>query len=644
MLKRAHIGIILLLISQSAALLGQIRLPRLISDGMILQQNVVTNIWGWASPMETVVVEFADTTYQTNASETGNWKIALKPMLAGGPHRMVLRASNTITVSDILFGEVWVCSGQSNMELPMRRVRPKYPTEIANAENPNIRLFAVPQRYDFLTPQQDLPAGKWQTATPESVLGFSATAYFFANELYQKYKTPIGLIHASLGGSPAEAWMSESALRAFPEHLREAEKFRDQALIHQVEEADRQRIGAWYKLLWQRDEGSQKGSQSWTEPALDFSDWKKMNVPGYWLDHDVNIGNGVVWFRKNIQIPTALAGAAARLELGRIVDADSVFLNSVLVGSTGYQYPPRWYEIPEGILKAGNNALVVRVINSSGKGGFVLDKPYELTIGSQKIDLKGEWSYRQGAAMEPLASQTFIRWKPLGLFNAMIHPLLNYSIKGVIWYQGESNADKPKEYRELFPALIRDWRKHWQQGDFPFLFVQLANFQESQPQPSESNWALLREAQLKTLGLPNTGMAVTIDIGEWNDIHPLNKKEVGRRLALAAQGIAYGDEKIVYSGPVLESFKIKKEQVVLTFKKGSQLIAKDNKPLSGFAIAGADGAFVWADARIQKNKIIVSNSTIARPVAVRYAWAGNPAGANLFNEAGLPASPFRTDE
>ncbi|NUO03556.1 MAG: sialate O-acetylesterase, partial [Saprospiraceae bacterium] len=255
----------------------------------------------------------------------------------------------------------------------------------------------------------------------------------------------------------------------------------------------------------------------------------------------------------------------------------------------------------------------------------------------------GEWHYRRGATMEPLASQTFIRWKPLGLFNAMIYPLLNYRIKGVIWYQGESNASRPQEYRRLFPAMITDWRNHWQQGNFPFLFVQLANFMEARPQPSESNWALLREAQLKTLSLPQTGMAVAMDIGEWNDIHPLNKKDVGRRLALVAQATAYGEKKMVFSGPVFQKIKIKKNRAVLTFDQRSKLTSKDDKPLTGFAIAGSNGQFVWATASIKKNKIIVSAEGVPHPVAVRYAWADNPEGANLYNEAGLPASPFRTD-
>ncbi len=635
-----RIGLILLLAGQAAVAFCQIKLPRLISDGMVLQQGKSTKIWGWATPMEPIQVEFAGSSYNTITNANGEWHIALKTLQAGGPYPMVLRGSNTITLSNILIGEVWLCSGQSNMELPMRRVSPVYGQDIANAENPNIRQFTVPQQYDFSTPHTDLTGGQWVSATPESVLAFSATAYFFAKEIYEKYKIPVGLIHASLGGSPAEAWISESTLQAFPDHLSEAKKFRDNALIQQIESGDRLRSQAWYNLLRQKDEGYQTPGKPWFDPALDDSDWKKRDIPGYWPE----TGNGVVWLRKELEIPAELSGQAARLNLGRIVDADSVFINGTFVGTTSYQYPPRWYSVPAGILKPGLNSLVVRVISNIGSAGFVPDKPYELTIGQHKIDLKGEWRYRIGATMEPLASQTFIRWKPLGLFNAMIHPLLNYRIKGVIWYQGESNTRNPKEYRQLFPALINDWRKHWNQGDFPFLFVQLANFMEAKPQPSESNWAMLREAQLKTLSLPETGMAVTIDIGEWNDIHPLNKKDVGRRLALAARGIAYGDKKVVYKGPTFRKIEIKGSEAVLTFEKGSKLVSKGGEPLNGFAIAGEDKKFVWAEARIENNKIIVQSKAVKSPVAVRYAWADMPLGINLYNEAGLPASPFRTDD
>ena len=637
-------GLILILMSLSVPpMFGQVRLPRLISDGMVLQRDARVNLWGWAGAHEKLSIAFCDSVYRTSANEKGEWTVVLSHLKAGGPFTMSVRATNTITIKDVMVGEVWVCSGQSNMELPMKRVRPLYEGEIARSENPHIRYFAVPQKYDFNTPATDLESGKWQSPDPNTVLGFSAVAYFFGAELYAKYHVPIGLINASLGGSPVESWMSEEALKEFPVHYREAERFKDPAVIKQIESADKTRIDAWHKLLREKDEGYRDSLKLWYTPALDVADWSSMTIPGYWADTPLGSVNGVVWFRKEVNLPASMAGRQAKLNLGRIVDADQAFVNGVLVGTTSYQYPPRWYEIP-GPLKEGRNTIVVRVVSNIGKGGFVLDKPYELVCSGQTIDLKGPWRYRLGATMEPLASQTFIRWKPLGLYNAMLAPLLNYSIKGVVWYQGESNAERPIEYRTLFPALIRDWRQKWNREDLPFLFVQLPNFMETKQEPSESNWALLREAQLKTLSLPHTGMAVAIDIGEWNDVHPLYKKDVGKRLALAAQKVAYHDDKVVYSGPIYESMKIEGGKVVVSFTNTGGGLAVRGDELRCFAIAGADKRFVWAKARIENDKVVVWSEQVPDPVAVRYAWADNPEGANLYNAEGLPASPYRTDK
>ncbi len=630
------------LLSQTA--FCEVRLPRLISDGMVLQRDAEVKIWGWALPREKITIDFKGKKYNTTTGKCGKWSISLSPMKAGGPFDMKINGSNNLIIKDILIGDVWICSGQSNMEISMKRVSPLYEYEIANSENIYIRYFTVPKKYNFNTPQKDLEFGNWQKMNPENILGFSAIAYFFAKELYKKYHIPIGLINSSLGGSPAEAWISEEPLKAFPEFYEEAQKFKDNTLISQIINSDKERISAWYNLLRVKDKGYENPEEIWYNPTLDVSDWDTIKIPGYWVNTPLGSVNGVVWFRKEIDIPASMAGKKAKLLLGRIVDADSAFINGVFVGTTGYQYPPRRYEIPSGLLKEGKNIIVVRVISNIGNGGFVLDKPYDLVVGEEKIDLTGEWRYKLGAKTPPLEGQTFIRWKPLGLFNAMISPLLNYRIKGVIWYQGESNAGEPLKYRKLFPALIKDWRENWNQGDFPFLFVQLPNFMEAKDEPSESNWAILREAQLKTLSVHNTGMAVAIDIGEWNDIHPLNKKDVGRRLALAAQKVAYGGEDVVSSGPIYKNMEINGNKIILKFTNtGSGLVAKGGEKLKHFAICGADRKFVWAEAKIKGNKVIVWNDNISKPVAVRYAWADNPEGANLCNKEGLPASPFRTD-
>jgi len=628
----------------SQAAFCRIRLPRLVSDGMVLQRGDSVKIWGWADPEEKVTINFNDKTYNAITGTDGKWAVMLSELKTGGPYSMEITGSNRIILKDILIGEVWVCSGQSNMDLPIARVEERYADVIANSNNPAIRRFFVSKRYDFNTPQGDLESGSWESANPETIRRFTATGYFFAKELYEKYKVPIGLVHASVGGSPAEAWLSEDALKEFPTHLETAGKFKDSDYLKQIADKDKVVSDAWYSLLQQKDNGLAEGQKPWFDPTYDASEWATMNVPGYWADGPLGNVNGVVWFRKEIDVPASMTDKPARLLLGRVVDSDRTYVNGKFVGSVSYQYPPRKYDLPENLLKAGKNIVVVRVVNNAGRGGFLLDKPYQLTVGDRTIDLKGPWQYKLAATMEPLPGKTFIEWQPMGLYNGMIAPLLNYTIKGIIWYQGESNTGRPREYQKLFPALIADWRREWGRGDFPFLYVQLANYMQVKDQPSESNWAELREAQLKTLAIPNTAMAVAIDIGEWNDVHPLNKEDIGKRLALGAQKVAYGDETIVYSGPIYQSMKTEENKITLTFSHiGSGLTAKDGGELKYFAIAGADKKFVWAKAKIQGDTVIVWNDDIANPVAVRYAWADNPEGANLYNKEGLPASPFRTD-
>lgn len=620
---------------------AQVRLPVLISDGMILQRDTELKIWGWADANETITVNFKGKDYSASPNGNGKWFITLEQLQAGGPFDMLISGTNKITLKNILIGDVWVCSGQSNIELPMERVKEKYLDIIANSENPNIRQFLVPKKYNFQSPQEDLSEGKWQSANPQTVLQFSAAGYFFAKSLHEKYKVPIGLINSGLGGSPVQSWMSEDALKKFPEYLQEAEKFEDANYINEIQQKDKAASDEWYGTLNKLDQGNQQ--IKWSDVNYPAADWDTMNIPGYWEDQGLGKINGVVWFRKEIDVPASMTGKPAKLNLGCIVDADTVYVNGKFVGTTSYQYPPRKYDIPADLLKAGKNIIVIRVINTSGRGGFVKEKPYELSAGEQTIDLKGKWLCKLGAKIEPLSPPTFIQWKPEGLYNAMIAPLLNYKIKGVIWYQGESNTGKPGQYYDLLSTMINDWRQKWNQGNFPFLFVQLPNFMLPQEQPSESNWAILREQQLKTLSVPNTAMAVTIDIGEWNDIHPLNKEDVGKRLALAAQKIAYDDD-VVYSGPIFDSMKIEGNKIILSFTNiGGGLVAKGGE-LKQFSIAGADKKFVWAKAEINGDKVIVWNDSIAEPVAVRYAWADNPEGANLYNKEGLPASPFRTDE
>jgi len=622
---------------------AQVRLPHLISDGMVLQRDMPLKIWGWAAANEHINIRFNNRTYRCTAGSDGKWSVMLDAMKAGGPYDMQIDGSNHLQLANILVGDVWICSGQSNMVLPMERVKEKYPDEIASAVYPFIRQFFLPTRYNFNKREDDVPNGHWEEANPTTVLSFSAAAYFFAKTLFQKYHVPIGLINTSVGGSPAEAWMSEDGLRSFPSYMAILQKDKDSIYVDSIKKADNSVSNTWNKYIADNDKGLHD-TKAWFDTGYDASAWQTMPVPGYWADHGLKNVNGVVWFRKEINVPQQMAGKPAKLLLGRIVDMDVVYVNGVMSGTTGYQYPPRRYELPAGVLKLGKNIIVVRVINNSGRGGFVLDKPYTLTAAGQTIDLTGEWQYNLGTTAKPLPPSTFFQYKPEGLFNSMIAPLVNYQIRGVVWYQGEANTSNPGVYSKSFPALIADWRRHWQQGNFPFIYVQLPNFMETKEQPSDSKWAELREAQLKTLSVPNTAMAVAIDIGEWNDIHPLDKKDVGERLALAAQKLAYS-EKIVYSGPLYSSAKTEANKIIISFSNtGSGLIAKGDGGLKYFSVAGADNKFVWANAKIEGNKVIVWADAIEHPVTVRYAWADNPQGANLYNREGLPASPFTTEQ
>jgi len=623
---------------------SQVRLPRLVNDGMVLQRDTRLKIWGWAAPGEKLTVSINRKEYGTRADDQGRWLIELPPSPAGGPYELVIDASNHLVVHDILFGDVWVCSGQSNMVLPMERVKYKYADIIARTDNPLIRQFFVPNEYNFIKQQEDLSSGHWEAATPKSVLHFTATGYFFAKTLFEKYHVPIGLINASVGGAPVEAWLSEETLRSFPVYLARAEQCRVPGYIDSVKLAENRMNIDWYTDLWKKDAGLHE-EKKWYDNSYDASQWPVMHLPGYWAGGDGKpAGNGVMWLRKEITLPENMVGQPARLLLGRIIDRDSAYLNGIFVGTIGYQYPPRIYELPSNLLKAGKNILAVRVISNAGRGGFATGKTYALMAGGNSISLEGDWQYRRGASLGPLAPPTFFQYEPLGLFNGLIAPLANYAIKGVIWYQGEANISRAAEYTGLLSAMIADWRKNWQEN-FPFLFVQLANYREG-PEPNpESPWADLREAQRKTLGVTNTAMAVAMDVGEWNDLHPLDKEDVGRRLALAAMHYGYGDQQIVYAGPSYTSLKKQEDTILLDFTNiGTGLVARGADTLRFFTIAGADKKFVRAHAKIIGDQVAVWSEQVSQPVAVKYAWADDPSSANLYNREGLPASPFRTDD
>ena len=622
---------------------GQIKLPRLVRDSMVLQRDANIKIWGWAAKDEKITLKFNDKSYKTKATVDGKWFVILLPMKAGGPYTMDISASNKITLKDILIGDVWICSGQSNMVHQMELHSVRYENEIEQANYPEIRHFWIPRLTDLQQPHDDLPTGYWKWANPQDVRQFSAVAYFFAKKIYEKYHVPIGLINASVGGTPIEAWTSEEGLKDFSSIINTIQKNKDTAYINNINRAAANNTN---RQQQQTDLGL-IGEKKWFDVSYVPKGWHTINVPGYWEDQGIKDLNAVVWYRKEIDVPVSMTGIPAKVFLGRIVDADVLYINGKQVGNTTYQYPQRRYNVPADLLKPGKNIFVIRVTNTAGKGGFVPDKPYSLIAGHDTIDLKGYWQYKIGDVFKPQVGGSIgisAQNQPTALYNAMIAPLINYTIKGFCWYQGEANTWNPGEYAKFQPEQIIDWRNKWKQGDLPFLYVQLPGFMDFNYLPSESNWAMLRESQLKSLSVPNTAMAVAIDLGEWNDIHPDNKKDVGERLALAAEKIAYG-ENIVYSGPIYQSSKIEDNKIIINFSNvGSGLITKDGEELSEFAIAGADKKFIWAKSKIEGNTVVVWSDEITNPIYVRYAWADNPVNPNLFNKDGLPASPFRTDE
>ncbi len=623
---------------------AQIKLPKLVRDSMVLQRDMKINIWGWASKGEKVTVKFNGKTYKTKTAANGKWMLQLASTKAGGPYTMEISGKNKIRLHDILIGDVWFCSGQSNMVHQMKLHSVKYPDEIANANFPEIRQFWVPNVTNLQEPQDDLSFGYWKSANPQDVLDFSAVAYFFAKALYEKYPVPIGLINSSWGGVPIEAFMSEDALKDFPSILSTVQKNKDTAYINSF---NRRRSVGNGNMPRPQDKGL-TGTKPWYDPSYIPKEWRQIGIPGYWEDQGLKDLNGVVWYRKEIDVPASMTGVQAKVFLGRIVDADALYINGKEVGNTTYQYPQRRYTVPPDLLKAGKNLFVVRVTNNFGKGGFVPDKPYYLFAGSDTVDLKGYWQYKVGEVFAPrrgfgggfgFSAQN----APTALYNTMVAPLINYAIKGIAWYQGEANTNHAAEYAKLQPAMIADWRNKWKEGDIPFLYVQLPGFMDYNYLPSESQWAELREAQLKSLSVPNTAMAVAIDLGEWNDIHPDRKKDVGDRLALAAEKIAYG-ENIVYSGPIYQSSTIDRNKIIISFTNvGSGLTTNDGEGPQEFAIAGSDKKFVWANAKIEGDKVVVWSDEIKDPKYVRYAWADDPVDPNLYNNEGLPASPFETE-
>lgn len=621
---------------------AKLLVSKLYSDHMVIQRNQPIVVWGWADVNAAIKISFNNLEYTSIANDNGEWKLTLPLMEEGGPYEMIISSNDEmIVINDILIGDIWICSGQSNMEWIVANSN-NAEAEIQSSTDNKLRQFDIPNTSSE-TPQNDLSGGDWKISNPQNTGGFSATAYFFAKELRKHIDVPIGLINSSWGGSRIETWMSSNSLGI------EDQRQLMEEVEHQADADYQLRLEKFSKMfpgISDVDLGMNADQPSWAAAELDESDWKNIVVPGYWEDFGYDGLDGIGWYRLTFYLTPNEAQGEYELGLGKIDDSDITWINGIKVGEMTQAWDqPRVYKIPANVLKEGKNVLCIRVDDTGGAGGIWGDvsSVYLKSLTLVK-PLAGNWKFNIGAVKK---TDIAVNQIPTLLFNSMIYPILNFPIKGVIWYQGESNAsfvDAPK-YSKLFINMINDWRALWHVGDFPFLFVQIANYLQPVNQPSESSWAILRESQTDALSIPNTGQAVIIDIGNANDIHPRNKQDVGLRLSLAARKIAYG-ENIVFSGPTYKNSKIKKGKMIITFDNvGSGLVVKDKYGyVKGFAIAGADKKFVWAKALIENNKIIVWNDKVKNPKYVRYAWADNPDDANLYNVEDLPACPFRTDK
>lgn len=645
-LKSLLFAACLAVLLQGAPLGAAVRLPGIVGDGMVLQRDTTVRVWGWADPGERVTVAFRGASQSATTDPGGRWVITLGPLSAGGPDALEVVGTNRIVLQDVLVGDVWFCSGQSNMTHTFSRWREAYAREIAAADEPRIRQLLVPTQAVLDGPVDDVPGLTWKRATPEQVLDFTVVGYAFARSLLERYDVPQGIILSAVGGTRIEAWTSEAGLRDFSDLHATVIRNKDAAYVDHINAEAR----AAREADAPRGESDQglSGPRSWYDPAYEPRNWKTINVPGYWEDQGVRALDGVVWYRREIEVPSAMTGVGAQLKLGRIRNADEVYINGRNVGRTTYEYPQRRYTIPAGVLEPGRNLIVVRVTNTDGKGGFISDKPYELRAAGQTLDLKGTWLYRVGetfAPRRPLPEGIRAQDQPAALYHGMVAPFTRYAMRGVLWYQGESNAGEPQAYARLLPNLISDWRRQWDDSDLAFLIAQLPRYMDVDYLPAESNWARMREVQLETARrVPHTGLGINIDLGEWNDIHPGDKMIVGERLALQAMRIVFHDTGVVSSGPVFRTQEIRDGRIVLQFDHvGGGLVTRDGEPPGHFAIAGEDLDFRWARAAIEGDTVVVWHDDVPEPRYVRYAWADNPDFANLANREGLPASPFRTD-
>ena len=610
----------------------------MLSDGMIIQRSTVFPVWS----RKKIRVIFLGKTYEAQQAD-GKWLVNLEPVKTGGPYSMEIVSEQGIQkINDIYAGDVWLCAGQSNMELNMERLKDNYPEEWEN-DLPLIRQIKIHQTWDFTAPCENFTGGKWLAARSENLHEFSGTAFFFAKKMHEYYSkqsqtVPIGLVSTAWGGTPVEAWMSREALVDFPEKLAVAEQYSDPKLCKKITEKNLVEIQEWENNLWDEDSGLK---QNWQDVQTNISAWDSINLPGNFSNSCLEGFCGVIWLARDFELSGEYTAHDMKVWLGTITDADTVFVNGNKVGSTGYRYPPRKYTVPAAQLKQGKNRIVIRVICNNGEGGITIEKPFRMFSKSCSLELAGSWKYKIGAHAPLRPTEFFFQRQPTGPYNAMIAPVLKFPLKGVIWYQGESNELNPCEYKSLFSLMIQDWRKKNQNDRLPFLFVQLPIFGNPSDNNEDSSWALLREAQAAALSLPVTGMAAALELGEWNDLHPLNKKDIGLRLFLAAEKILFNKEN-TSPGPMMRSFEQRQNKLFLFFDNCGRGLKADKG--QAFASIIHDNGSTRIRAEIETpDSISIDISSIKNPKKVLYAWASNPKDRQLFNSDGLPVIPFRIE-
>lgn len=721
-----------------------LRLPKLLSEGCVLQQGTETRIWGWCMPNGRVRITLErqktdqegtvrqkggsgcgvrsrsgaepeaekcipgrNALEQYAAADTkGRFETVFAGLEPGGPY--ILRVSDDngeqIEVHEVYAGDVYVCSGQSNMELPMRRVRERFPEEFLNGGAPEVHLYKVHEHYDFAGPLEDHVNAEWNVCSSENLEEISAFSYFLGKELWKTRKVPVGIINLSLGGTPAEAWTSREGLEGKNEYLELRRRYQEGEFRRRLMEQKEQEERAWYEeIVRQEAMFAAEMGKTWNQPDTDVGknpnhtgefrslaeeayscgSWKTISVPGYLSDAGLADFCGCIWLRRKFEVSGKCAGCGGLLRFGTMTDSDRIYINGVMVGETGYSYPPRRYPVPAGLLAEGTNEIMIRLICRNGGGRVTPGKPYEIVWkedcgGTEPVRLDGQWEYQVRAVCSPAPRQEFINRRPTGLFQGMVAPCLPYTVGGVVWYQGESNDCRPENYGELLRGMIEDWRKQWQQERLPFVVVQLPNC--GIDIAGGDAWPQIREAQRQAGKLPDTAVTVNVDIGEDNDLHPLDKKTAAKRAALALRSMVYG-EAVNWKGPEVIAWSVWDHRVSLVFETydGSDLVLQSsegeqiqfqrksvcsvvilhgsdegnqetvpekqgrNRKTGLFEISGRDGSFYPADFRISGREIILYCGQVKKPHAVRYAWSPAPGKILLKNGSGLCASPFRLE-